>query len=83
MEGEKPFTSLFGKISEESITDEVLENIVKLSLQTAIKNDLMAPPYSRVRSITLNQKMDHSAALGGGQKIGFQMTYQNPKDDQA
>jgi hypothetical protein len=77
MEGEKPFTNLYGKISSTPIDDPTLQNIVKLSLQIAIKNDLMSPPYSKVRSITLNQKNEHTIELGGGQKIGFQMSYQN------
>jgi hypothetical protein len=80
MEGEKQFTSLYGKISREPIDDPTLQNIVKLSLQIAIKNDLMAPPYSKVRSITLNQKNEHTVELGGGQKIGFQMSYQTRTD---
>jgi hypothetical protein len=80
MEGEKQFTELYGKISPEPIDDPTLQNIVKLSLQIAIKNDLMAPPYSKVRSITLNQKNEHTIELGGGQKIGFQMSYQNKLD---
>jgi hypothetical protein len=78
MEGEKPFTRLYGRISNNPIDDPTLQNIVKHSLQIAIKNDLMAPPYSKVRSITLNQKNEHSIELGGGQKIGFRMSYQNP-----
>lgn len=77
MEGEKAFVSQYGKISPEPIDDPALQNIVKQSLQIAIKNDLMAPPYSKVRSITLNQKNEHTLELGGGQKIGFQMSYQN------
>lgn len=80
MEGEKAFTSLYGKISKEPISDQVLQSIVKHSLRIAIKNDLMSPPYSRVRSITLNQKNEHTVELGGGQKIGFQMSYQNRPD---
>lgn len=77
MEGESAFVSQYGKISAEPIDDAALQNIVKHSLQIAIKNDLMAPPYSKVRSITLNQKNEHTIELGGGQKIGFQMSYQN------
>jgi hypothetical protein len=76
MEGEKPFTSRFGNISAKEIDNDVLQDIVKHSLRIAIKNDLMAPPYSRVRSITLNQKNEHTVEMGGGQKIGFQMSYQ-------
>jgi hypothetical protein len=78
MEGEHQFTKLYGKISNEPIHDTVLQNIVKHSLRIAIKNDLVAPPYSRVRSITLNQKNEHTIEMGGGQKIGYRMSYQNP-----
>jgi len=80
MEGEKPFTRLYGRVSPQPIDDPTLQNIVKLSLQIAIKNDLMAPPYSKVRSLTLNQKNEHTIELGGGQKIGFQMSYQSPME---
>jgi hypothetical protein len=75
MEGEQQFTSFYGTISENPISEPDLQNIVKISLKVAIKNDLMAPPYSRVRSITLNQKNEHTVELGGGQKIGFRMSY--------
>jgi hypothetical protein len=77
MEGEQPFVDEFGEISREAITNTDLQNIVKKSLQVAIKNDLVSPPYARVRTITLNQKNEHSIELGGGQKIGFQMSYQD------
>ena len=77
MEGEKAFVSHYGRISPEPADDPTLQNIVKHALQIAIKNDLMAPPYSKVRSLTLNQKNEHTIELGGGQKIGFQMSYQN------
>ena len=77
MEGEQQFTQLYGRISDRAITEEDLQNIVKTSLKVAIKNDLMAPPYNRVRSITLNQKNEHSVEMGAGQKIGFRMSYEN------
>ena len=77
MEGEPQFTQLYGRISDRPITEEDLQNIVKISLKVAIKNDLMAPPYNRVRSITLNQKNEHSVEMGAGQKIGFRMSYEN------
>lgn len=80
MEGEPPFVRHFGEISEGAITGADLQLIVKLSLKTAIRNDLIAPPYNKVRSITLNQKMEFAPQLGGGQKIGFRMSYENPFD---
>jgi hypothetical protein len=45
----------------------------------AIENDLMAPPYPRVKFITLIQKLQHTPDLGGGQKIGFRMSSEATK----
>lgn len=76
MEGEPQFVRKFGEISDSSITHEDLELIVKLSLKIAIRNDLISPPYNKVRFVTLNQKNDHAAEMGGGKKIGFRMSYE-------
>src|SRR5690606_18876238 len=70
MEGEPQFSREFGEISASPLTREDLQRIIKLSLKVAIRNDLMAPPYSKVRLITLDQKNEHTMELGGGQKIG-------------
>ena len=77
VEGEQQLTSLFPGISDRPITDADLQTIVKVCLKIAIKNDLVAPPYSKVKSVTLNQKNEHTIELGGGHKIGFRMSYQN------
>jgi hypothetical protein len=77
VEGEKQLTALYGNISKQPIEEADLQTIVKICLQTAIKNDLTAPPYSQVRSITLNQKNEHTPELGAGQKIGFRMSYES------
>ncbi len=76
VEGEKELAE-YNKISEEPITDDCLRKIVRTVLRMAIENDLVAPPYTQVKSITLNQKREHSPELGGGQKIGFRMSYEN------
>ena len=76
MEGEPQFAREFGDISASPLSEEHLRRIIKLSLKIAIRNDLMAPPYNKVRSITLNQKNEHTLELGGGQKIGFRMSYE-------
>lgn len=77
MEGEPQLTDVYQTISAEPITEADLKDIVKICLKIAIKNDLVAPPYSKVRSITLNQKNEHTIELGGGHKIGFRMSYEN------
>ncbi|MFZ6012516.1 MAG: hypothetical protein ACOYXT_19390 [Bacteroidota bacterium] len=76
MEGEKQLVD-FNKISEKPITEACLRKIVKIALRMAIENDLIAPPYTQVKSITLHQKREHTPELGAGQKIGFRMSYEN------
>lgn len=75
IEGEGQLATLFNKISDHSLANETLNALVKLSLAIAIENDLMAMPYPDVKFITLYQKLEHTPDLGGGQKIGFQMSY--------
>ncbi len=76
VEGEGPLTQVFRHISTGAISQEYLQLLVKLSLTIAIENDLMAPPYQEVKFITLYQKQEHTPELGGGQKIGFKMSYE-------
>jgi hypothetical protein len=76
IEGEKELTD-YNKISEKPITEKDLIHLVKVVLKMAIENDLVAPAFTQVKSITLNQKKDHSLELGGAQKIGFRMSYEN------
>ncbi len=76
MEGEPQFAREFSEISTATLSREDLQRIIKLSLKIAIRNDLMAPPYNKVRLITLDQKNEHTMELGGGQKIGFRMSYE-------
>jgi hypothetical protein len=76
IEGEKELSE-FNKISDGPITEEILRKIVKIVLRMAIENDLIAPPFTDVKSITLHQKRVHSPQMGGGQKIGFRMSYEN------
>ena len=76
VEGEKELAE-FNMISTEPITEQILRKIVKIVLRMAIENDLVAPPFTEVKSITLYQKRAHTPELGGGQKIGFRMSYEN------
>lgn len=77
IEGEGQLATLFNKISEQPLTSETLNALVKVSLAIAIENDLMAMPYPDVKFITLHQKLEHTPDLGGGQKIGFRMSYED------
>jgi hypothetical protein len=75
IEGEGKLGVVFSHISESSITEADLNILVKLALTLAIENDLMAPPYTQVKFITLYQKLEKTQELGAGQKIGFRMSY--------
>lgn len=77
VEGDGHLADLAGKISAEPITEPELNILVKLAMILAIENDLMAPAFPDVRFITVNQKLEKTQELGAGQKIGFQMSYQN------
>ena len=77
VEGDGPLVSLAGKILPDPITEPELNVLVKIALTLAIENDLMAPPFPDVRFITVHQKIEKTQELGAGQKIGFQMSYQN------
>lgn len=79
IEGERELES-YNRISEGPITDGVLEKVVKIVLKMAIENDLVAPSFTEVKAITLNQKRDHNLELGGAQKIGFKMSYEQKTD---
>ena len=76
IEGEKELES-YNNISDGPIDEEDLKYVVKIVLKMAIENDLVAPSFTEVKAITLNQKRDHALELGGAQKIGFRMSYEH------
>ena len=76
IEGEKELET-YNKISQKPLSEEDLKNVVKIVLKMAIVNDLVAPPFTEVKSITLNQKKDPSIEMGGAHKIGFRMSYEH------
>ncbi|MBT1704155.1 hypothetical protein [Chryseosolibacter indicus] len=76
IEGEKDLTE-FNDISKEPLTEDILRYLVKVVLKMAIENDLVTPAFTHVKSTTVSQKKDHSLELGGAQKIGFRMSYEN------
>jgi len=77
VEGDGQLATLAGQIMAQPISEADLAILVKIALTLAIENDLMAPPFTDVRFITVHQKQEKTQELGAGQKIGFQMSYQN------
>lgn len=76
IEGDRDLEA-YNRVSEAPITDDDLRRFVKIVLKMAIENDLVAPSFTEVKSITLGQKRDHTMELGGAQKIGFRMSYEH------
>ena len=76
IEGERDLKP-FNTISPNPISEEDLKTLVKIVLKMAIENDLVAPAFTEVKAITLNQKKNHTFELGGAQKIGFRMSYEH------
>ena len=77
IEGNGSLGMLFNKISGGPISEMELNVLVKIALTIAIENDLTAPPFPQVQYITVHQKLEKTQELGGGQKIGFRMSFED------
>lgn len=76
VEGERQLNFMYEDVSEKPISKTDLNIIMQLAIDQCIDNDLVTSPFPTIRTISLHQKMEKSQALGGGYKIGFQMSYQ-------
>lgn len=80
VEGEKQLSFMFDKVSPNPISETDLSIITQLTISQSIDNDLITSPFPSIRVISLHQKIEKTQALGGGYKIGFQMSYQQNLD---
>ena len=76
IEGDGQLNYMLEDVSSQPITSTDISVFVQLVISQAIDSDLITSPFPAIRTITLNQKNEKSQALGGGYKIGFQMSYQ-------
>lgn len=74
VEGDKPISFMFQSIPSKPVGDEDLNILIQLIIAQAVENDLVAPPFAKIRGITLQQKIAKTESLGAGNKIGFQMS---------
>lgn len=74
VEGEKQLSFMFDNVSQKEISATDMNIIIQLVLSQAIDSDLVTRPFPEIRAITLNEKILKTQALGGGYKIGFQLT---------
>lgn len=77
IEGDGQLSFLFKDISKDPVDAIDLNVFIQLAIGNAIDKDLTARPFPDIRSITVMQKIEKTQDLGGGAKIGFQMTYQD------
>ncbi|MEQ8925344.1 MAG: hypothetical protein RLO81_05990 [Fulvivirga sp.] len=80
VEGERQLSFMYEKVSEKPISNTDLNIIAQLVMSQSIDNDLVTAPFPDIRVISLHQKIEKTQALGGGYKIGFQMSYQQKID---
>ncbi len=74
VEGDRQIHFMFESVSNKPIESSDLSILIQLIIAQAIENDLVAPPFQKIRGITLQQKMAKTEIMGGGNKIGFQMS---------
>ena len=77
VEGERQLNFMFEKVSVKPITNTDLNIISLLVISQSLDNDLVTSPFPSIRVISVHQKNEKSQDLGGGHKIGFQMSYQS------
>lgn len=74
VEGEKQLSFMFDTVSSAPISETDIKVIIQLVIAQAIDTDLVTRPFPQIRTITLNEKVLKTQAMGGGYKIGFQMS---------
>lgn len=74
VEGEGQLGFLYEAFSDNEVNEEVLTNILELTVLDCLDTDLQLPPYAAVKDITLNQKQSITAASGypTGKRLGYQ-----------
>jgi hypothetical protein len=80
VEGDGQMNFMFEPVSEAPITSADVSIFLQLAISQALDSDLVTPPFPSIRQITLNQKMERSANMGMGTKIGFQMSFNNTQE---
>ncbi len=77
LEGAGQMNFLFQDIDNNIISRDWLRLIIEKAMAAAIDNDLIGPRYPDIQRITLKKKLGESMAAVRGEKIGFQMSYEN------
>ncbi len=76
VEGDGQINFMFESVSTKELEPTDLNVLIQLIITQAVENDLVAPPFQKIRGLTLQQKIAKTEVLGAGNKIGFQMSSQ-------
>ncbi|MEP1095360.1 MAG: hypothetical protein ABJG78_09640 [Cyclobacteriaceae bacterium] len=74
VEGDGQINFMFESVSSKELEPTDLNILIQLIVTQAVENDLVAPPFQKIRGLTLQQKLAKTEVLGAGNKIGFQMS---------
>lgn len=80
VEGDGQLNFLFQPVSPAPVSASDISIFLQLAISQALENDLMTPPFPKIRQITLKQKMERTSSMGMGSKIGFQMSLTNNQE---
>ncbi len=77
IEGVKPLNFLFPDIKANLLAAPMINLFIEKAMVAALENDLVAPPYPKIKYVKLVQMINQNIELGRGHKIGFHMSYGN------
>ena len=77
IEGVKPLNFLFPDIGANLLAGPMINLFIEKAMVAALENDLVAPPYPKIKQVKLVQMINQNIELGRGHKIGFHMSYEN------
>lgn len=76
VEGDGALDFLYQDMAENVVTEEVLTDIIERSILYCLNSDLILPPFSAIKDVTLNQKQSMLAASGypTSKSLGYQFS---------
>ena len=77
VEGDRQINFMFEALSMKPLEKMDLDMIIQMILVQAIETDLVVPAFPDIRELTLHEKLESMAIVGGGHKIGFKMQSMN------
>jgi len=77
IEGVKPLNFLFPDVEANVLASPMINLFIEKAMVAALENDLIAPPYPKIKHVKLVQMINQNMELGRGHKIGFQMGYES------